>query len=217
MRWPPPCASTPSWRTPKLGQVYAYEVDGYGGHTFMDDANVPSLLALPYLGALPLNDPIYQNTRRLALSAANPFFYKGSAAEGIGGPHVGVNMIWPLAIIIRGLTSTDDGEIRACVQTLRATHAGTGYMHESFHKDDPKKFTRAWFAWANTLFGEFLWKVYQERPALLAELAAPNKSGAPPQGSAPPNCQPRMKLGLCRRVGKLARGIAHEGIHHVFG
>jgi meiotically up-regulated gene 157 (Mug157) protein len=153
---------------PKLGQVYAYEVDGYGGHTFMDDANVPSLLALPYLGALPLNDPTYQSTRQLALSAANPFFYKGSAAEGIGGPHVGADMIWPLAIIMRGLTSTDDAEIRACVHTLKATHAGTGYMHESFHKDDPKKYTRAWFAWANTLCGEFLWKVYKERPALLA-------------------------------------------------
>ncbi|RZK97943.1 MAG: glycoside hydrolase family 125 protein, partial [Hymenobacter sp.] len=153
---------------PELGQVYAFEVDGYGGHTLMDDANVPSLLGLPYLGALPLNDPIYQNTRRLALSAANPFFYKGTAAEGIGGPHVGANMIWPLAIIMRGLTSTDDAEIKACVHTLRTTHAGTGYMHESFHKDDASKFTRAWFAWANTLLGEFLWKVYQERPALLS-------------------------------------------------
>jgi meiotically up-regulated gene 157 (Mug157) protein len=153
---------------PTLGQVYAYEVDGYGGHTLMDDANVPSLLSLPYLGALPLNDPIYLNTRQLALSAANPFFYQGTAAEGIGGPHVGANMIWPLAIIMRGLTSTDEAEIRACVQALKASHAGTGYLHESFHKDDFRKFTRPWFAWANTLFGEFLWKVYKERPHLLA-------------------------------------------------
>ena len=152
---------------PTLGQVYAFEVDGYGGHLLMDDANVPSLLSLPYLGALPLNDPAYQNTRQLVLSAANPFFYKGTAAEGVGGPHVGADMIWPIAIIMRGLTSTDDAEIRACVQSLRATHAGTGYIHESFHKDDSSKFTRAWFAWANTLFGEFLWKVYRERPALL--------------------------------------------------
>ena len=152
---------------PEFGPVYAYEVDGYGGHILMDDANVPSLLALPYLGAVPLNEPTYQNTRRLVLSAANPFFYQGSAAEGIGGPHVGQDMIWPIAITMRGLTSTDDAEIKACVQTLRATHAGTGYMHESFNKDDPARFTRAWFAWANTLFGEFLWKVYKERPALL--------------------------------------------------
>ncbi|RYE91018.1 MAG: metal-independent alpha-mannosidase, partial [Cytophagaceae bacterium] len=105
--------------------------------------------------------------RRLVLSLDNPFFYKGKAAEGIGGPHVGVDMIWPIAITMRGLTSTDDAEIRACVQALKASHAGTGYLHESFHKDDPAKYTRAWFAWANTLFGEFLWKVYQQRPALL--------------------------------------------------
>jgi meiotically up-regulated gene 157 (Mug157) protein len=152
---------------PEHGRVYAYEVDGFGSQVLMDDANVPSLLALPYLGALPLNEPVYQNTRKMLLSPANPFFFKGKAAEGIGGPHVGADMIWPIAITMRGLTSTDDAEIQACVQTLKATHAGTGYMHESFHKDDASKFTRAWFAWANTLFGEFLWKVYQERPALL--------------------------------------------------
>ena len=152
---------------PQHGRVYAYEVDGYGGHTIMDDANVPSLLALPYLGAVPLNEPVYQNTRQLLLSADNPFFYQGTAAAGIGGPHVGVDMIWPISIIVRGLTSTDDAEIRACVQTLKTTHAGTGYLHESFHKDNPAKFTRAWFAWANTLFGEFLWKVYKERPQAL--------------------------------------------------
>jgi meiotically up-regulated gene 157 (Mug157) protein len=117
---------------------------------------------------MPTTDPIYQNTRKFLLSDANPFFFKGTAAEGIGGPHVGQDMIWPIAITTRGLTSTDDAEIRACIQSLKATHAGTGYMHESFHKDDPKKFTRSWFAWANTLFGEFLWKVYQEKPQLLA-------------------------------------------------
>ncbi|TVT42827.1 glycoside hydrolase family 125 protein [Hymenobacter setariae] len=152
---------------PVHGRVYAYEVDGYGGHTLLDDANVPSLLALPYLGAIPLNDPVYQNTRRLVLSADNPFFYKGKAGEGIGGPHVGQDMIWPISIVMRGLTSINDAEIRACVQLLKTTHAGTGYMHESFHKDDPNTYTRPWFAWANTLFGEFLWKVYQERPTLL--------------------------------------------------
>jgi meiotically up-regulated gene 157 (Mug157) protein len=153
---------------PQHGDLYAYEVDGFGSHVLMDDANVPSLVALPYLGAVPLTDPVYQNTRKFLLSSANPFFFKGRAAEGIGGPHVGQDMIWPIAITTRGLTSTDDAEIRACVQSLKATHAGTGYMHESFHKDDASKFTRSWFAWANTIFGEFLWKVYQEKPQLLA-------------------------------------------------
>ena len=152
---------------PKYGQIYAYEIDGFGGHLLMDDANVPSLLSLPYLGAVKSNDPIYQNTRRFVLSTDNPFFYKGSAAEGIGGPHVGQDMIWPMAITMRALTSHDDGEIRAAIEMLKTTDAGTGFMHETFNKNDPAKFSRAWFAWANTLFGELLWKTYQEKPQLL--------------------------------------------------
>jgi len=151
---------------PTLGPVYAYEVDGYGGHTLLDDAGGPGLLALPYLGALPLNDPLYQSTRQLALSAANTFFYQG-AAEGIGSLRTGAGWIWPLGLAMRGLTSPDAAEIRACVQALKATHAGTGYLHEAFHKDDPGRFTRPWFAAANALGAEFLWKVYKERPALL--------------------------------------------------
>jgi hypothetical protein len=153
---------------PKFGKLYAYEVDGFGNHYFMDDANVPSLLSLPYLGAVKKGDPVYQNTRRFVLSSANPFFFKGRAGEGIGGPHVGQDMIWPMAITMRGLTSTSDAEIKNCIELLQKTHGDTGFMHEAFHKDDPKKFTRKWFAWANTLFGEFLWKTFQEKPHLLA-------------------------------------------------
>ena len=152
---------------PQYGKVYAYEVNGYGSFNLMDDANIPSLLSLPYLNAVKTTDPVYINTRKMLLSSNNPFFFKGTAAEGIGGPHAGMDMIWPLSIITRGLTSHNESEIKYCINTLRATHAGTGFMHESFHKDDPKKFTRKWFAWANTIFGEFLWKVYQEKPHLL--------------------------------------------------
>ncbi|MHA6697778.1 glycoside hydrolase family 125 protein [Chryseobacterium sp. A321] len=151
----------------KYGQVYAFEVDGYGGQVIMDDANVPSLLALPYLGAIDAKDPVYQNTRKLILSLDNPFFFKGKAAEGIGGPHVGMDMIWPMAIIMRAFTTSDENEIKACIQSLKATHGDTGFMHESFHKDDPKNFTRSWFAWTNTLFGELLWETYKHRPHLL--------------------------------------------------
>ncbi|MCC9137865.1 glycoside hydrolase family 125 protein [Pontibacter silvestris] len=150
-----------------FGKVYAFEVDGFGNKLFMDDANIPSLLALPYLDVTPLNDPVYQNTRRFVLGQNNPFFFKGKAAEGIGGPHVGVDMIWPMSIIMRALTSNSDEEIKECLQMLKATHAGTGFMHESFHKDNPEKFTRKWFAWANTLFGELILKIDQERPHLL--------------------------------------------------
>ena len=153
---------------PKYGQIYAYEVDGFGSSLLMDDANVPSLLSLTYLGALKSDDPVYRNTRGFLLSTDNPFFFKGEIAEGIGGPHVGMDMIWPMAITMRALTSENDEEIRAAIQTLKTTHGGTGFMHETFHKDDPKNFSRSWFAWANTLFGELLWKTYQEKPHLLA-------------------------------------------------
>ncbi len=153
---------------PEYGKVYAYEVNGYGSYNLMDDANVPSLLGMPYLDAMPVTDPVYQNTRKMLLSLNNPFFFKGTAGEGIGGPHIGKDMIWPIAITVRGLTSTNDKEIRECVTMLKNSNAGTGFMHESFHKDDPKKFTRSWFAWANTLFGEFLWETYKTKPHLLA-------------------------------------------------
>ncbi|MBD0825178.1 glycoside hydrolase family 125 protein [Aestuariibaculum marinum] len=152
---------------PKYGDIFAFEIDGFGNHLLMDDANVPSLLSLPYLDAIDVNDPIYQNTRNFVWSLDNPFFFKGKAAEGIGGPHVGMDMIWPMAITMKGLTSTKKSEIKECIELLKATHGGKGFMHESFHKDDPKNFSRPWFAWANTLFGELLWKVYQESPELL--------------------------------------------------
>jgi hypothetical protein len=153
--------------TSGYGTIYAYETNGYGSYNLMDDANAPSLLSLPYLiDNISLAD-LYPATRKFVLSADNPFFFKGTAGEGIGGPHVGMDMIWPISIIMRGLTSKDDEEIKNCITMLQNTHAGTGFMHESFHKDDPTRYTRKWFAWANTLFGEFIWKVYRERPHLL--------------------------------------------------
>lgn len=152
---------------PQAGRVYAYEVDGFGNYYAIDDGNVPSLLSLPYLGAVKTDDPLYAATRRYILSERNPYYCQGKAADGPGGPHVGINMIWPLGLIVQGLTSVDDAEVRHCLETLQHTHAGTGFMHEAFHKDDPKKFTRSWFAWANTIFGELILKTHQERPHLL--------------------------------------------------
>ena len=152
---------------PLYGKVYAYEVNGFDSYNLMDDANVPSLLSLPYLDALPVSDPVYQNTRKLLLSSSNPFFFKGKAAEGIGGPHAGMFMIWPLSITMRALTSNNASEIKQCVQWLIKTHGGTGFMHESFHKDDPAKFTRKWFAWANTLFGELVMELYEGKNSLI--------------------------------------------------
>lgn len=155
---------------PKFGKVYAFETDGFGNHLFMDDANVPSLLSLPYLGCTSKTDPVYLNTRRMILSDSNPFFFKGKVAEGIGGPHVAVDMIWPLSIIMRALTSSNDAEIKSCIETLQKTHAGKGFMHESFHKDNPAKYTRDWFAWANTIFGELIMDLNSKKPALLKSI-----------------------------------------------
>ncbi|MDR2915269.1 MAG: glycoside hydrolase family 125 protein [Tannerella sp.] len=147
---------------PEFGEIYAFEVDGFGTQSLMDDANVPSLLAMAYLGDVDVNDPIYQNTRRYVWSDSNPYFFKGKAGEGIGGPHIGYDMIWPMSIMMKAFTSQDDEEIKACVKMLMDTDNEMGFIHESFHKDDPAKFTRAWFAWQNTLFGELILKLVNE-------------------------------------------------------
>jgi meiotically up-regulated gene 157 (Mug157) protein len=134
------------------GEVWAYEVDGFGNAIFMDDANVPSLSGLPLLGAADRSDPLFRRT----------------AARGIGGPHIGLDMIWPMSIVTHAMNSDDDAVIRQCLTWLKTTHGGTGFMHESFHKDDPAKFTRHWFAWANGLFGELILDLERRKPALLA-------------------------------------------------
>ena len=144
---------------PKYGKIYAFEVDGFGNALMMDDANVPSLLAMAYLGDVSPKDKIYRNTRRFVWSEDNPYFFKGTAGEGIGGPHVGYDMIWPMSIMMKAFTSTDEKEIKWCMQTLLATDAGKGFIHESFHKDDASVYTRDWFAWQNTLFGELVLKL----------------------------------------------------------
>lgn len=152
----------------QFGEILAYEVDGFGSHYLLDDSNVPSLMSLPYLGALDAADPVYRNTRRFLLTpGAHPYYVEGKAGKGTSGPHAGRDMIWPMGITIRALTSNDDEEVRTCLRMLAATHDGTGFMHEAFHKDDPHNYTRPWFAWANTLFGELVLKVLSERPHLV--------------------------------------------------
>ena len=147
---------------PVYGKIYAYEVDGFGSRQLMDDANVPSLLSLGYLDPEMFNDPIYLNTRKFVWSEDNPYFFRGEAGEGIGGPHIGTENIWPMSILMKAFTARDDDEIRACLIQLLNTDAGTGFMHESFHKDDAGRFTRSWFAWANTLFGELVLKLVND-------------------------------------------------------
>lgn len=141
---------------PKYGKIYAYETDGFGNYNLMDDANSPSLLAIPYLGYRPADDPIYQNTRRFVLSKDNPYYYSGKAAKGIGSPHTPPNYIWHISLCMQILTSVDPTEKQECLSMIARTHAGTNFMHEGFDVDDPAKFTRSWFAWANTLFAQML-------------------------------------------------------------
>lgn len=154
-------------RHAKFGRIYAYETDGYGNYNLMDDANVPSLLSIPYLGYAASDDPVYQATRRFILSSDNPFYYAGAAASGVGSPHTPRGYVWPIALIMQALTTDDANEQHALLRTLAATTAGTGYMHESFAVDEPSAFTRTWFAWANSLFGELVqtWLTRREQHA----------------------------------------------------
>ena len=143
---------------PDFGKVYVYETDGMGNYTFMDDANVPSLLSIPYLGYCSADDEICKNTRKWVLSRKNPFYYEGTAARGVGSPHTPPEYIWHIALSMQGLTSTCPEECKELLDMFLRTDAGTGFVHEGFHKDDPEKFTRPWFAWSNSIFSEFVLK-----------------------------------------------------------
>ena len=136
--------------------AYAYEVDGFGQYNIMDDANLPSLLSMPYIGYCDCDDERYLNTRSMILSEANPFYYSGKCAKGIGSPHTPPRYIWHIALSMQALTSASDEERAALLKTLETTDGGTGFMHEGFHVDNPKEFTRPWFSWANSVFCEFI-------------------------------------------------------------
>ena len=155
---------------PVHGEIIPYETDGYYNYNFMDDANVPSLLSMPYLGTIDRNDPLYLRTRSFVLSNSNPYYFSGIMGHGVGSPHTGMNRIWPIAITMKALTARDDYDIVSSLKMLKNTHASTGFMHESFMKDDPTQYTRKWFAWANTLFGELVLETYRNKPELLKEV-----------------------------------------------
>lgn len=138
------------------GDIYAYEVDGLGNATFMDDANVPSLMSLPYLDYCAKDDARYLRTRSAVLSGKNPYYYRGNYADGVGSPHTPDGYIWHIALIIQALTSLDPNERARIREILKSTTADTGFMHESFDANDHFRFTREWFAWANTLYAIFV-------------------------------------------------------------
>jgi uncharacterized protein len=141
---------------PIYGDMYVYETDGDGRVNLMDDANVPSLLAAPYLGYLPFDDSTYLNTRSFLLSRDNPYYYEGKCANGIGSPHTPDHYIWHIALAIQGMTTTSEAEKAEILSYFKQTDGGTNFMHEGFNADCPEEFTRDWFAWANTMFSEFV-------------------------------------------------------------
>lgn len=145
-----------------FGKVYAYEVDGLGNYLLRDDANIPSLLSIPYLEYEKVDPEIYENTRRLILSKENPFYFEGKYAKGIGSPHTPTGYIWHMALIMQGLTAKSADEKREILKYLETTDAGTGYMHEGFDADNPEVFTRKWFTWPNSLLCEFIDKCLDE-------------------------------------------------------
>ena len=140
----------------KFGNVYAYEVDGRGNFLLEDDANIPSLLSAPYLGYVKASDPIYRNTRKMILSSSNPNFAVGKIGSGIGSEHTPKGYIWPLALIMQGMTATSQKERQDMLDELIASDPGDHVLHESFNPDDPKVFTRKDFGWPNALFSEFM-------------------------------------------------------------
>ncbi|MFD4635971.1 glycoside hydrolase family 125 protein [Lentzea sp. NPDC058436] len=134
-------------------RVYAYEVDGLGGVLCMDDANTPSLLSLPLLAPDVVDDEVQRATRAFVLSDANPYYFRGRVASGVGSPHTKPGRVWPIALAVEGLTGTP-ADRRRLLQLIADTDAGTAHVHESFDPSDPEAFSRPWFSWADSMFCE---------------------------------------------------------------
>jgi meiotically up-regulated gene 157 (Mug157) protein len=152
--------------TPNYGYIYAYEVDGLGNALTMDDANVPSLLSAPYIGYTREDSFIYKNTRKFLLSKDNPYYYSGTFARGIGSAHTNDGYVWPLALVMQGMTAATDAEKKDVLAQLIASDPGDHLLHESFDPNDPRKFTRQDFGWPNALFSEYMLTSFNGYPPL---------------------------------------------------
>ena len=164
---------------PVWGKVYAYEVDGYGGAIHMDDSNIPSLLSLPDMGFIDVNDEVYQNTRKMILSkVGNPYYLTGTQFEGIGGPHIGIHNAWPMSLLVGIRTTDDDTEILNNLQLIMENTAELGLMHESVQVNSKKgkEFTRSWFAWCNSEFGKTIMYLAKHKPHLIFKKEFANKA-----------------------------------------
>ena len=144
-------------------KIYALETDGLGNYNLMDDANIPNLLAMPYYEYPYIDVEVYQNTRARMLSFSNPYYFEGKILKGIGSPHTPKDRVWPLSLIVQALTSDNAQEIKECIEMIVNSTGGTGYIHESVHKDDDTVYSRAWFAWANSLFAYMILDKYSAK------------------------------------------------------
>ncbi|PFH52869.1 glycoside hydrolase family 125 protein [Amanita thiersii Skay4041] len=154
------------WKTTVVDNIFAYETNGFGGRYVMDDANVPSLLSLPYLGFLEKHHPAYSATRKLLLSPRNPYFAAGKSFNGVGGPHVDPLHPWPMSHISAIFGTDDDNEILTSLYTIVNNTQGLGLIHESQSIRD-SSYTRSWFAWANSYFAEMVLDLAERKPGLI--------------------------------------------------
>ncbi|KAM5341948.1 hypothetical protein ACJ41O_014979 [Fusarium nematophilum] len=147
--------------------LFAYETNGYGGQYIMDDANVPSLISLPYLGFLKRDDATYKKTKAALFSRANPYYAVGKNFSGIGGPHADATHPWPMSQISAIFGTDDDDEIRQRLKLIVDNTSGLGLIHESINIYNSSDFTRPWFAWANSYFAEMVLDLAERKPGLI--------------------------------------------------
>ncbi|TGZ84046.1 DUF1237 domain-containing protein [Ascodesmis nigricans] len=170
----------------KYGKVFAFEVDGYGSHIIMDDANMPSLLGLPLLGFISQSDPLYQNTRRMVLDkSSNPYFLSGRSFKGVGGPHIGIRQAWPLSLLVAAMTTDDDKEIMTNLNMVLGASANLGLIHESVNVERVSDYTRSWFAWANSVYAQTIMDLAKRKPHLIFSSSGGSSQSSRSQGQKP--------------------------------
>jgi hypothetical protein len=165
------------WEYTVVDGIFAYETNGLGSRYVMDDANVPSLLSLPYLGFLDMNHPDYVKTKKMLMSRGNPYYAKGRNFGGVGGPHIDVWNPWPMSQVTNIFGANDDEEILTSLYTIVNNTGGLGLIHESINIYNVSDYTRPWFAWANSYFSEMLLDLAQRKPHLIFTDNKPYRPG----------------------------------------
>lgn len=162
-----------------LAPIYAFEVDGFGNQILCDDANLPNLLSIPYIGYHDKAN-VYQNTRRFVLRPprphlpGNPNYFVGTVTSGLGSNHTSHGLrpanpgtqcdsecIWPLGLLMEAITSTKSinkhsRSSHQILDILLSTDANQSYMHEGFSANNCEEYNRDYFGWANSLFADWI-------------------------------------------------------------